>query len=769
MTAAPLLALPRWQPVPDPATTVVLLGLLLLMLLLSWLLPHSSPSLRRGSSRDHRPSEFSQGLSKLASASDQEELLRCLTEILHHHFHLDLIQLARKDGHRWHLIFQQDDGPTENPEELRLPSERIPFSNSELAEDQFKLWRSHQNSGAKDRLALPMSMQEEMFGLLILGSSEGRPFDQDSITMLRQIAKAATAGLARETLSDELEERATKMVLLGEVSRRLLSLRPLEERWLDIAPLLSQIFEFAEISIYEVIEGRANLQAASHFSEQNERQEPPPVIQEILKEVIESRQSARFPKEKSHSQAVRMVVPLLVKDRQLGLLHIHRPEGPAFSNEDVGLAEMLAAQMAIAALESQNYAQQQEYNWYNTVMLEVTRHAAQPGDPGAAMRAVLQLTTMLAGANWALLLLPEETGQRLTIGPSAGLSKEIEEQLKPLRLPRQELHLGPPYQESEDPFRLSLPQQLAEPLGQESCLSLILSDGNILLGLLLVGGTTPEGSRLPLLAGIGHQISMRIENTRLIEDLATRRSLERELETARRIQQSFMPLSLPEPPNWQVGATWMAARQVGGDFFDFIPIAMAEHGPRWGVVIADVADKGVPAALFMALCRTLLRSIADSNDDPAQSLDRLNQLILSDTHAELFVSLFYAIWEPATGRLIYANGGHNPPLLFIDGQSPIPVRGSGMVLGVSDRARYQAQEIRLEPSDMLVMYTDGVTEAMNADGVFFGNESLINAIQRIHGEPAQAIADGLRDAVIEFSATPDPPDDLTTVVLKRLN
>jgi sigma-B regulation protein RsbU (phosphoserine phosphatase) len=110
--------------------------------------------------------------------------------------------------------------------------------------------------------------------------------------------------------------------------------------------------------------------------------------------------------------------------------------------------------------------------------------------------------------------------------------------------------------------------------------------------------------------------------------------------------------------------TWRFARQVGGDFYDFIPLDTDEDNPRWGIVIADVTDKGIPASLFMALCRTLLRSVSISHVEPGKTLSRLNELIFTDTQADLLISVFYAVWEPKLSRFSYANAGHNPPLLF---------------------------------------------------------------------------------------------------------
>ncbi len=150
--------------------------------------------------------------------------------------------------------------------------------------------------------------------------------------------------------------------------------------------------------------------------------------------------------------------------------------------------------------------------------------------------------------------------------------------------------------------------------------------------------------------------------------------MERELEVAQGIQRSFLPQQLPIVPGWDMSVFYRAARQVGGDFYDFIPL----RGGKWGIVIADVADKGVPAALFMVLSRTNLRAAAFSRDQPVETLMRVNEMLISDSRSDLFVTCWYGVSGSANGRIAYASAGHNPPLLLrADGMSEeLPDTGS---------------------------------------------------------------------------------------------
>jgi sigma-B regulation protein RsbU (phosphoserine phosphatase) len=275
--------------------------------------------------------------------------------------------------------------------------------------------------------------------------------------------------------------------------------------------------------------------------------------------------------------------------------------------------------------------------------------------------------------------------------------------------------------------------------------------------------------RLNILVGMAHQAAVAIENARLYTNLAAQQRLERELEVAREIQMSFLPDKCPEEAGWEVAAHYQAAHSVGGDFYDFIRLP----DNRWGVIVADVSDKGVPAALFMALSRTLLRAAALSGRTPGASLVRVNDLLLADARTDLFVTGFYAAWSPENGRLVYASAGHNPPLLVAAPQAGAPpatrwLTGKGIALGVIPRIQLEEQSLRLDPGDVLVLYTDGVTEALRNDMAEFGVGRLSDTVVANREASATDIINAVRGAVDEFVGDMSQFDDFTLVVLKRL-
>lgn len=255
----------------------------------------------------------------------------------------------------------------------------------------------------------------------------------------------------------------------------------------------------------------------------------------------------------------------------------------------------------------------------------------------------------------------------------------------------------------------------------------------------------------------------------MLAQTLTLRRMEEELDVAWQIQASLLPADTPDLAGWQLVAELEPARQMSGDFYDFIPLP----GGRLGLVVADVADKGLGPALYMALCRTLIRSYAEVHPTrPEQVLAAANRRILNETTSDLFVTVFYAILDPRTGRMHYCNAGHNPPLLFRAGDEKHPFRVEALTrtslpLGILEdiEASHAIQEIQL--GDLLVLYTDGITEAMDEGEDFFGEQRLLEFVAQYHHQPAQIVGEKLVAAVYEFMGDAPQQDDITLVMVSR--
>ena len=255
-----------------------------------------------------------------------------------------------------------------------------------------------------------------------------------------------------------------------------------------------------------------------------------------------------------------------------------------------------------------------------------------------------------------------------------------------------------------------------------------------------------------------------------IEDLrrttAEKERMGKELDLARGIQQSFLPETAPRVPGFDLAALNTPALEVGGDFFDFIPVAL----DQWGLVIADVSGKGFPAALFMALSRTMLRANAMGNPTVVQTINRANNMISEEGRANMFVTLFYGVLDPGHMTLTYVNAGHNPPFVTDrKGGDIVMLAARGIALGIMSDVDFEEKKVTLHEGDTLLLYTDGVTEAVNRKGDMFGQEKLAKLVAENQKLPAQQIIKIIEQNVITHAEGLPQFDDITLMVVKVLN
>jgi sigma-B regulation protein RsbU (phosphoserine phosphatase) len=283
-----------------------------------------------------------------------------------------------------------------------------------------------------------------------------------------------------------------------------------------------------------------------------------------------------------------------------------------------------------------------------------------------------------------------------------------------------------------------------------------------------------SGVSLPMLAAntVGTAIfAFIITNTIREKKVAAERDnyraeLERkrtELNIARDIQMSFLPDSLPKLKGYDIAAMSIPANEVGGDFYDFIQIS----DNKLGLTIADVSGKSVPAALFMALSREVVRSSAVWGADAVSVINTANTLITEDSRSGMFVTLFYAVLEKNERSLTYVNAGHNPPVLLNGTTGEIRMlKSKGIALGAMEGTEFEEVSVSLESGTTIVFYTDGVTEANNNAGELFGEERLYDVIRKNSNLTAQGMIDAIRSAVESYCEDAQQADDITLMVLK---
>lgn len=259
---------------------------------------------------------------------------------------------------------------------------------------------------------------------------------------------------------------------------------------------------------------------------------------------------------------------------------------------------------------------------------------------------------------------------------------------------------------------------------------------------------------------------MSVRTRRLMEEEIERQRMEEELAVGRRIQLSLLPRGCPQLPGYEFAAGYRAAREVGGDLYDFI--VQPDDPNKVHVIIADVTGKGVPAALYMAVSRTLMHTYALEGYGPAEALRRTNEFIRRDETSPLFLSAFYTVLDADTGCLTYASAGHNPPIWIHSATGEIELlRSRGLLLGAFDGSVPEQNLCFLAPGDYVVFFTDGITEARDPLGEFFDDEGLEAVVQSKAWSSAEELLTAIVRAVDEFAGGTAQADDFTVVVLRR--
>lgn len=267
-----------------------------------------------------------------------------------------------------------------------------------------------------------------------------------------------------------------------------------------------------------------------------------------------------------------------------------------------------------------------------------------------------------------------------------------------------------------------------------------------------------------LLSAMASQAAIGIENARLVSQEIAQKLLNQELETARSIQKSFLPKQIPQMAGWEIAIYWSPMREVAGDFYDFI----RTPNNQLAIIVADVSGKGVPAALFMALSVTVLRFALELNLSPRELLHRANLTMLNNQESGMFTTAFVGYLDEKTGNLIYASGGHLPPIHYHH-QTGNCTRLSihGVALGVFTKASYDESMCHIEAGDILAFYTDGISEAIDDSDEEFGEERIVSLIQSLATQPAELIAQAVKSAVIQHTQNQGTFDDETLIILKR--
>ena len=652
-----------------------------------------------------------------------------------------------------------------------------------------------QNTRAE--LCVPLIYNDEVVGILDIQSDMVNAFTEDDRVIFEAVADNIAIAIHntdlyrserwRRQVADSLREVAGLVsadasvddvleAILSELDRNLpvdiSAIWLLEDNELFLAACHNCNEDLLEQLLYEKPDAYENLLTVMESDQ--------PVIRKTSDPIWVTGMAAGFDQNYSG-----LAVPLRVGEQPFGVITLsHRTPG-RYGHEAQAMTTTFASYAAVAIENARLYDTAQEQAYASAALLQVAQAVVSLNDLDEILGTIIRTMPILVGIERAALYQWNADKEAFLPSQEYGLSEEDEVEFWGRAFPpgefafldacRNEIGGLRACQLDSDGQRglqawISLDPTKEVNLGNPNAFlfAVPIAVKDALYGVMLVeeaaGGLRFRARRLEIITGIAQQAALAIQNDMLQKEMVVRERLETEVQLARQIQQTFIPESLPQFSDWELAARWKTARQVGGDFYDVFNLP----DNKLGLFIADVADKGVPAALFMALTRTLVRAAVIETDSPAEALKRVNDLLVPDTKQGMFVTAVYAVLDMNNHELTYVNAGHNPPIwIKCDGAIEKLTR-TGVALGAAEGVKYEQRVISLENEDNILLYTDGLTESYNNDGDFFGEERLIEALQTNLCSSAHDLIDVIEKSLLEFVRDMPPADDLTMLVLRRV-
>jgi serine phosphatase RsbU (regulator of sigma subunit) len=646
---------------------------------------------------------------------------------------------------------------------------------------------------ARSALFVPMLAGEDVIGLVTALSTRPRALGMNNARTLNVLAGQAAVAIENTRLYAVERRRATQLAIVSDVGSKVAQVLELDELLPKIVREIQDRFGYTHVHVLVEQENRDLLFFASThpLGEAWRRRGEHMRYQEgiigwvaahaeplLVADVTKEPRYAPGPDNALANTRSELAVPLVVGQRVVGVLDVQSDRPGAFNEEDLFVMKTLGAQIAIAIENSRLFESQQVEAYYLNTLLNVAENLVDQESLDDALTTVVTLTTLLVGVKRAAIFLYDPHAHAFRAARAYGLPPELQERFEHLVFPvngeRQDLFAE--LWRTREPVAIDNAQSpgadewnLAELFQLEAVILFPLIARGEMVGALGVDQGSHahrfSGEEMRVLSGIANQAAVAIERARLDEQAEAKKRLDHELSLARQIQTSFLPHQPPQLPGYDIAAAWHAARQVSGDFYDLISLP---HG-RLGLVIADVSDKGLPAALFMALTRTIIRTMAIGKPSPREAMERANDVIIADAQSDMFVTAFYGVLDTGDGSLVYVNAGHNPPLWYHHATSTLaPLKEHGIALGIMSNIEQPQAHVRLQCGDVVVLYTDGITDALDESGEEeFGMTRLVEVIREHAGKTAQELTNEILRAVQQFTQGAPQFDDLTLVVVKR--
>jgi sigma-B regulation protein RsbU (phosphoserine phosphatase) len=460
-----------------------------------------------------------------------------------------------------------------------------------------------------------------------------------------------------------------------------------------------------------------------------------------------------------------LAIPLIVKNRVIGVIDIEAREKNYFTEEHKRLLTLIGSRMAVGIENARLYTRSTRQARTLLLLNEIARELSSILNLDELLKRVAELLNRLIDYQMFSILLIDATGQTL----QHRFSQRFQEQLHlkhDIPIGRGIVGAAAVAKEAvlaadvaKDPRYIAInpetKSELAVPL---------IYQGNV-IGVIDLEHTrrgyfTEDHKRT--LTTLAAQIAIAIENARLYEEIARQEQrLERDLALARELQFRLLPQSLPKMANLEVEAKFVPARAIGGDLYDFVPYSLS----RLGIAIGDVSGKGAPAAIYAALVSGILRSHAPIEPGPAEMLSAVNLSLAERRIDGQFVSIIYAVWDDEQRTLLVANSGLPRPIYCHEGKIEI-IEATGLPLGLFDEADYDEFSFRAKPGDLFVFFSDGILDASSRSGEAFGRRRVEEIVAACATKSPDCVVNSIFKAVTDFAAGVEAFDDETVVAIK---
>lgn len=657
-------------------------------------------------------------------------------------------------------------------------------------------------------LAVPLIAGDQTLGLVVLAHPTAGRYGSEARDMTITFASYAAVAIQNARLFSDAQSQAwisTVLLQVAESGQTITSVDDLTASMVRLTPMLvgvqkCAVFLWDDSRECFFLKDHYGFELAKDEPHYLEEQDAPGLTQlrsALAPIFLESAADDLNLPEADLPDATLVLLPLLahgtllgaflVTHQVTGLLGVRMPLTP----QTLSILQGIAHQTALTLENLRLIEARQEESYVTAVMLQVAQAVASQNQLDDILDTIVHLMPILVGIDTCVIYQWDDTLQDFYAAQAQAPTRAEEERLinrtyrkgefelldrtfqnQPTFCPLGKADLSS--EEWPDLFCLSAEEfrSVSRFTTSSWLMAFPLSVKGETFGVMLAkenhANPTFRDRRVEIISGIAQQVALAIQNDYLNDEMVNRERMEREIQLAREIQQTFLPNHLPSAHGWELDARWQTARTVGGDFYDVFRIGRK----KLALVIADVSDKGMAAALYMTVTRTLIRATTSSHSgsqSPAAVFDRVNNQLSADSQNGMFVTSIIGYLDVETGRLVYANAGHNRPLIYRAKTGLVErLEKGGMALAVIEENHYVDHVIDLAPDDCLLFYTDGVTENFAPDGEAFGEERLAQIVQTTASRGVVQLLGHLDDVLAEFREGAAPSDDVTFLAVRRL-